>query len=299
VHTQRNDTHRPCPQIRAKGVLLRDLNELKAQKTSNNNLSEPRPVESQSKPPMTIDLDSSPPPAAKDQPIKAELSTKPVAPFPDMGMSLGDGPDADNAVKEEATPAAQVSPAAADGEQIKHEGEAASGTPSGGPTLADGHLNGADMLGANSGLNFTDMEFTLAPTNNDSQEQTGGDASTMNTTDPTFDLASFAPTAGADTTNLTSLDNMMSADLGGSSGAPTNEGKATDAKPGTEAPDAAYADIFGDGQADGMDFDFSIDGGMGGDTFDDMMNDRDNTFDPMEHGDFDANFFGLDKTDDA
>ncbi|UNI21553.1 hypothetical protein JDV02_007533 [Purpureocillium takamizusanense] len=277
--------------IRAKSVLLRDLDELKAQKTRNNGLAEPRPIESQSKPPMAIDLDSSPPSAPNDQSVKA-----PVA---DMGMSLGEGLDPDSATKEGATPAAQISPAAINQEQVNQESDTGSGVPPGESALMDSHVNGADMMGSNSGLNFTNMEFTLAP-NNDSQEQNGGDISNMNAAGPTFDLTSFARTDGADGNNMASLDNMVPADLGGQSGASMHEGKGSDAKLSTEAPDAAYADIFaGDGQTDGMDFDFSIDGGMGGDTFDDMMNDRDNTYDPMEHGDFDTNFFGLSKTDDV
>lgn len=280
--------------IQAKSTLLRDLNELKVHKEAQE-----KPAEQQSRSPMTIDLDSSPPAAPTEQlVIKMEPVGKPVAPFPDMGMSL---PETSAAVKDEDTPT-QASPAAPEAADGKTEGGAYSGlvgpiaTAEQKPTVGQPNAPGADdTLAMSSGLNFTDMEFSLAPTNNESQDQLNGDMVNMNAAAPSFDLASFAPADGTDShiggtgNNVASLDNILPANLTGQHGAPTsadNQGKAMDSKT-NELPDAAFADIFtGDGQADGMDFDFSLgDSGMGGDTFDDLMNDRDNPFDTIEHGD--------------
>ncbi|KND92816.1 hypothetical protein TOPH_02518 [Tolypocladium ophioglossoides CBS 100239] len=287
--------------IRAKSVLLRDLNELQAQRKPAEQL-QPHPVEPQSKSPMTIDLDSSPPPAPKDRPIKTEPAAKPVAPFPDMGMSLPEPTQSVTVIKEEEAPA-QAPSAAALGAQVKAE------MPTGELKLAVGQPNAVgadDTLGMNSELNFTDMEFTLAPANNESHEHLGGDAVNSSANEPSFDLTSFAaPADGADgsSNTMASLDTILPANLAAPTGALTSTDNLakTEVEKSSELPDSAFADVFtGDGQADGMDFDFSISGvGMGGDTFDDLMNDRDNTYDTMEHGDFDTTYFGLDKTDDS
>lgn len=288
-------------------MLLRDLNELQAQKKPPEQL-QPQPVEPRSKSPVTIDLDSSPPPAHKDRPVKTEPAAKPVAPFPDMGMSLPELAQPATAIKEEAA-LAQAPSAAALGAPVKAEGGA--GMPTGELNPADGQANAAgaddDTLGINSELNFTDMEFTLAPTNNEPHEQLAGDAANSHAHEPSFDLTSFAPPAdGADGGSLTmaSLDTILPASLAGPTAAPpsTDNIAKTDGEKSGELPDeSTFADMFtGDGQADGMDFDFSLgDAGMGGDTFDDLMNDRDNTYDTMEHGDFDNNYFGINKTDDS
>ncbi|POR37174.1 Uncharacterized protein TPAR_02644 [Tolypocladium paradoxum] len=291
--------------IRAKSVLLRDLNDLQAQKQAPEQ-PQPQSVEPPSTSPMTIDLDSSPPPAAKDRPVKTEPAAKPVAPFPDMGMSLPEPTQPATVIKEEDSPALAPS-AMAQGAQVKAEGGA--GIPTGELNPTAGQPNAAgvdDTLGMNPELNFTDMEFTLAPANNESHEQLGGDAPNSNANEPSFDLTSFAPPAdGADGSSnaMASLDTILPASLAGPAGAPTSTDNLakTDGEKSSELPDSAFEDMFtGDGQADGMDFDFSLgDVGMGGDTFDDLMNDRDNTFDTMEHGDFDTTFFGLDKTDDS
>lgn len=293
-------------QMRAKSVLLRDLNELKAQKAqikpSEQSPPEPEPVEPQSKPPMAIGLDSPSPTAPpKDQPTKTGPASKPVAPLADMGMSLPDAPAPDLATKGDLEPACDPLPATPDTTQVKVEGGAA---PPGSANAANGQLNTTEALGSNSGLNFNDMEFTLAP-NNESQGQGSADAAGMHPAEPSFDLASFAPPAdGGSSGNMASLENMLPASVevqagGGPAPNAAGQDKTGATKASGEAPDAAFADIFaGDEPTDGMDFDFSLDGGMGGDTFDDLMNDRDNTFELMEHGDIDATFFGIDKTDE-
>lgn len=228
---------------------------------------------------------------------------KPVAPLADMGMSMPDVMQSVTAVREEHTPTQPSSSASAGGE-FKVEGGSSSGPVGLVPIhqrpaadQADGH----DSTGMNLGLNFTDMEFTLAPSNTDAQDQLDGNAAP----ETSFDLASFAPADSADNghddNGMASLDGIVPSNLDGPMDAPApaaNEGKPVNER-SSDVPDSAFADIFtSDGQADGMDFDFSLgDGGMGSDTFDDIMNDRDNTFSTIEQGDFDATFFSLDQAD--
>lgn len=130
----------------------------------------------------------------------------------------------------------------------------------------------ADVMG-DSG--FGDMNFSATST-------ADGDAATQS-----FDFGN-----GDAASDLMSLENIVPA--------PT-----TDAAPPTTTAtdDAQFAELFGndEGQADGMDFDFSIGGGGGGgtggmggdDTFDDLMNTRDGDF-GMGGDDFDASFLELD-----
>ncbi|PHH71362.1 hypothetical protein CDD83_5208 [Cordyceps sp. RAO-2017] len=291
--------------IRAKSVLLRDLNELQSQNAQAKSSEQLQPplTGSKSKSPATIDLDSSPTALPRDHPAKTDPVTKLVAPFPDMGMSIPDTALAPAAMKEENAPT-QPPSILGGGPEANMDGGTALSTADH-KSVGEQHIGpgGDDTLNMNPGLNFTDMEFTLASTNNDSQGQLNGDTGNLVTAESSFDLASFAPadcTNHANGNNVNSLESILPTNLG----LPTGAQDAGDnhAKPGdnrNEMPDSAFADIFtGDGQADGMDFDFSIgNDAMGGDTFDDMMNDRDNTFNTIEHGDFEATFFGLEKTD--
>ncbi|QPH16807.1 hypothetical protein C2857_001528 [Epichloe festucae Fl1] len=322
--------------INAKSVILRDMNKLKTQNNpaeESQSLPQPQPVEAQSKSPMAIDLDSSPQTISKEEPTDTNKITaiKPAAPFPDMGMGMGMGiPDSAAAsitIKEEKPSSHLPSVTEAEGSsKVKTGGKQP--TPAAPVPLMDAKLesNSSGLTGGdnvleltNSDLNFTDMEFTLAP-GNDNSTQSGGDGATAaNLNGPSFDLGSFGTTNGATATmsldnhnhnqnnNNKNNNNMPSSTVAQPAASTSGTGPAkTESQPSAEAQkkeertDAAFADIFaGDGQADGMDFDFSIGDGMGGDTFDDLMNDRDNTFDSMEHGDFDATFFGLDKADEA
>ncbi|TWU74788.1 hypothetical protein ED733_006154 [Metarhizium rileyi] len=314
--------------IRAKSVLLRDLNRLKAQNHSSDesrSLPPPQQVESQSKSPMAIEIDSSPQAVLKEEPIDSDLPGSKLggAPIPDMGMGLGLGlgmadathpavPIKDENVSQQASNGVHAGiPGAIKSESKESKPEAPVATMD----LLDGNQanmggsDGAALDLTNSDLNFTDMEFTLAPTNN-SQNQPGHEGNaTASNHEPSFDLASFDTTDGA-TGTLSSLENMLPTNNATMQSAPAttnaSEARPADSQPNAErqkkasVADQSLADVFtGDGQADGMDFDFSLGDGMGGDTFDDLMNDRDNTFDTMEHGDFDANFFGLDKIDDS
>ncbi|KAG6172970.1 hypothetical protein E4U11_000063 [Claviceps purpurea] len=187
------------------------------------------------------------------------------------------------------------------------------------------HMNNSNMNNSNmnnSNLNFTDMQFTLAPSNTNSNHPGSTGAATAQPNGPSYDFV-FGTTNTA--TAPTPINNAMSSVTTGTAATMANgTGSAQAPMPvpeptpvpvenrrNAEAPkkedgtSTTFSEIFtGDGPADGMDFDFSLGDGnnmssMGGDTFDDMMNVRDNTFDSMEHGDFDTSFFGLDKADGA
>ncbi|RDA93343.1 hypothetical protein CP533_0323 [Ophiocordyceps camponoti-saundersi (nom. inval.)] len=327
--------------IGAKSVILRDLKELQSRKTQNKEQPAP-PIEVPPPSPPIIDVESSPAAVAMDHhPTKTEPAKQSVAPFPDMGMSLPEAAQPSVAIKEEHTPAHDVT--------TEGVGPAPVMSTTDRQSIGDQHqpaTEGEDTLNMNTmnpGLSFTDMEFTLAPTNNDSQNHPVGDAAALTAAEPSFDLASFVPADGVDdgnaigssnnnqtsnngnnnnnnnntssnssnnnnnngngnnNGNMASLDGILPANLAAPINAPTDAAD-SHVKPiegrNAEAPDAAFAGIFaGEGQTDGMDFDFSIgDAGMG-DTFDDLMIDRDNTYGTLEHGDYDASFFGLEKPD--
>lgn len=251
----------------------------------------PQPIESQSKSPINIDLESSPqaapaPPTPKKQ----------AAPVPDMDVNMSNGATTEKgpAVKnEEESAKAETQPptgtAKPEAAAVKTEAEQEAPAPA-----ADDPSNLLDS-------NFTDMEFSLAPTAEDTNGANQNDSSSM----PTFDLTSFAPNDSNDS-NVISLDALESATQQPQStqaeapAAATTTTATADTKTEEEKKketNAKFEEIFGnDGsQADGMDFDFSLDGGgMGDDTFDDLMNDRDGTFEMMNNEDFDAAFFGLD-----
>ncbi|KAG5939021.1 hypothetical protein E4U53_007904 [Claviceps sorghi] len=311
--------------IRAKSVILRDINKIKKQKTPTvedwQSLSQPQPVEAQSKPAMVIDIDS--PPQSTTQTMPKEeprensfVAAKTAAPFPDMGMPAPAGTSI--SIKEE-HPSSQLQSTTDASSSSKPKAEVKASTLAAPVPMMDVKLEsntpglpgGRGVLDlTKSDLNFTDMEFTLAPGSVNPNQSGGTGAAAANPNGPAFDLGSFGTSNGAAV--ATSLNNGISSSTGGKAAAkpsgmrpmpapaPVENRRNAEVQKKEEGTSATFTDVFtGDGQADGMDFDFSIGDGMGGDTFDDLMNDRDNTFDSMEHGDFDANFFGLDKTDAA
>ncbi|KAH8686694.1 hypothetical protein BGZ61DRAFT_43999 [Ilyonectria robusta] len=274
---------------------------------------QPQPVESQSKEPMVIDLDSSPPP--NNQPMTETKATKPVAPFPDMGMGLPDMNDTDLVIKDEAPPS--IPAPVPEMANIKPEPTISPAPMAPMPNMDEKpvdinmDISSGDM--ADPELNFTNMEFTLAPTNNDTQNL-------PTSQEPSFDLTTFAPTDGGD--DLLGLDNLLppnpseqanvnpvsqipvpenaikpenseNLDVSTNTMSLTNTGvqESTGAKK-EENADSTFDELMF------MDTDNNFGGGGGGlgeDTFEDLMDSRDDTsFDLMEHGDFDASYFGLD-----
>ncbi len=270
-------------QIKAKSVMLRDLNQLQADQSTGlqQRLQPVLPIESETKHPISIDVDSSPPPSTA-------AHTKPaLAPFPVMDAGNMTSSDAGVTLEDNALSAIDSTTS----NVVKTEGPVAAEAP---------------MMAES---NFTDMQFSLAPGDGSQGQNTTGTAS--------FDVSSFAP---GDT--MLTLDNILpgnsqTKDVSGSKndGAPAATAaeaiKAEPPKDGGNANDSNFEDFFTNdaSQADGMDFDFSLGGsgsgggsgggggGMGEDTFDDLMNDRDGTFELMSNEDFDAAFFGLDNKD--
>ncbi|KAG6002121.1 hypothetical protein E4U21_003447 [Claviceps maximensis] len=311
--------------IRAKSVILRDMNRLKTQKTSvaetSQSLPQPQPVDAQSKSAMVIDIDSSPQPIPQTVPKEESTengfaSIKTAAPFPDMGIPATTGTPI--TIKEE-NPSSHLLSMADTSASSKPKTEVKASTLAAPIPMMDAKLesNPSGLTGGrevldltNSDLNFTDMEFTLAPGNINPNQSGSTYATTANTNGPVFDLNSFGTSNGAPA--VMSVNNGIPSSVGAKAAAtasgsrpapapvPAENRRNAELQRKEQGASATFADIFaGDGQADGMDFDFSIGDGMSGDTFDDLMNDRDNTFDSMEHGDFDANFFGLEKADGA
>ncbi|KAJ3517578.1 hypothetical protein NM208_g14682 [Fusarium decemcellulare] len=303
--------------INSKSVLMRDLKRLQERKQQQSQQlyqsqptqasQPPQPIEPQSKSPMVIDLESSPPPPG-DQPIMETKPNQPVAPFPDMGMGLPDMGQPDVVMQDE--PAPHMPPTSV--VDVANMKTSASPAPAAAtapmapmPNMDQKTLdnNTMDLTRdvPHSELNFTNMEFTLAPTNNDSQNP-------PTTQESSFDLATFAPPDGND--DILGLDNLLPAN-------PTNQANPTPAPPGqsienqvkteplmnpegqatpqemkTESFESAFDDdIFGNIDSGG-----NLGGnGMTDPTFEELMADRDEDFDIMEHGDFDAAFFGIDK----
>jgi hypothetical protein len=205
--------------IDAKSVLMRDIKRIQEQKQQQSQqmpkqqpAPAPQPVESQSKSPMVIDLESSPPPPPQDQPMTELKANKPVAPFPDMGMGLPDIGQSDQVMKDEASQG-MAPTAASEQPQMKNSVSPAPAATAAVAPMApmpvmeqkqlDNHNSDVMDLtadGSHSELNFTNMQFTLAPTNNDSQ-----DPST--TQETSFDLAKFAPPEGND--DILGLDDLL------------------------------------------------------------------------------------------
>ncbi|KAH6890343.1 hypothetical protein B0T10DRAFT_485608 [Thelonectria olida] len=279
---------------------------------STSVLQPPQPIEPQSKEQLIIDLDSSPPPT--DHPMPEPKATKPVAPFPDMGMGMG-MPDLGHGdvIVKGGSPTMTRTPAPASNNQFKSGPPAATAPMAPMPDMDEKPMDinmdmpSGDM--SNQELNFTNMEFTLAPTNPEGQNP-------PTTQDPSFDLTTFAPAEGGD--DLMAFVNPLPADsdeqpqpasvaqapvpgmaiqaaipvsdnLNNAPNADNGMSQYYGALRKEETNDSTFNDIMMD---DGVD-DFGDVGGMGEETFDDLIAVRDEPFDLMEHGDFDATYFGL------
>ncbi|KAL7919837.1 hypothetical protein ACQKWADRAFT_300198 [Trichoderma austrokoningii] len=302
--------------IEAKSVLLRDLNELQERKKKLLAQTQTTPQQ-----PMTIDIPSASP-EPKDEPMADSIDVKPMAPFPNMSINLSEGDHMDISAKEPNGQQPQPPPPGGmNGINGKASPAFASRLPAG------DHKPSLDMLpetaGRNqppvkaepSGMNFTNMEFTLAPPSNEAQ-------TTTSSKEPFFDLTTFAPADGGDDMlNLNNLlpdqpsagnnnnnnnNNQPSISAAAHSISVPNANANANANATVKSEEAKFdanlnTEFFGNdsGAADGMDFDFSL-GGSGDDTFDDLMNNRDSNFELMDAGgDFDSAFFGLDKPDES
>lgn len=233
----------------------------------------PEPVQSQSRSPVVIDLESSSP---------VQESVPMAAPFPDMGQVFANMAQQDAFMDNSSQSAA--------------------------PAQANTAPFNAKPQGASAGIpfqgaNFTNMQFDLAPAAKNGLQGQPGSAQ-----EPTFDMAAFATqniNANANGDMLT-LNNFLPVGPQGqtnaANGPPSAQGPSAgnQGRPGDKTAGAGPGSGFlnPDGTpADGMDFDFGLDAGDG--TFDDLMQARDEDYGTMEHGDFDATFFGVDTTNDT
>uniref|UniRef100_L2GGZ5 Uncharacterized protein n=1 Tax=Colletotrichum fructicola (strain Nara gc5) TaxID=1213859 RepID=L2GGZ5_COLFN len=140
-----------------------------------------------------------------------------------------------------------------------------------------GDAGGGGAEGSNSEFHFTDMTFSLAPPNNDSQGQ-------PQSQDAAMDMSFGSGEMGGD---LLSLDNLLPPDNWAGQEKPA-EGK-MEKQDSTNLDDLFNLD--GNTSLDEMDLDMNM-GGDGGDgsTFDDMYF---GDMTEMEHGKFDDAFFGI------
>jgi hypothetical protein len=270
---------------------------------------EPEPIVAQSRSPITIDLDSPqepdppiPKPVHKPaQPNKAvarppRAAVEPVAPFPDMGMPIPVAAVVTPAIKGE-SPAHQVAPVASMSSSVPPDLKPSLPQQPAPPNPQDSSMtdlltlqrtDSAVSIASNPELNFTDMQFSLAPTN-DSQNQGQSQQSD-------FDLATFAPSDGG----ILLLDSLLppSSDIQQAE-LPLNqtppEGSSSEAADGKAVkPEPSNVDDMYDLDAgpavDDMNLDFDL--GVGGDAeesnFENLFFDN-----QMEHGEFDEQFFGL------
>ncbi|PTB62245.1 hypothetical protein BBK36DRAFT_1145037 [Trichoderma citrinoviride] len=292
--------------LSAKSALLRDYNELQEKKRQI--LLRPTfQVDGQTKRPPTVEMATPPEPVFKDEPMAEDTEVKPMAPFPNMSIDLAEPepmevsakeingqqpqqkqqpppPGGMNGLNGTASPGLVPQPPIVDQKPMveMHPG------PSGAPN--------PPAMPEPSGMNFTDMEFTLAaPPGSEAPGQQPNASK-----EPSFDMTTFAPADGGGD-DLLNLNHLLPNDPNNPPGAaPQPQMKMEEVKADGGAATTVNTDFFGPGSgaADGMDFDFSL-GGSGDDTFDDLMNNRDSTFELMDAGgDFDTAFFGLDKADE-
>ncbi|KAF4441507.1 hypothetical protein F53441_12020 [Fusarium austroafricanum] len=304
--------------IDAKSVIMRDLKRVEEQKQQHQqsqqvqqqqpapipqpSQSQPQPVESQSKSPMVIDLESSPPPPPQDQHMTEIKTNKPVAPFPDMGMGLPDVGLPNNIPKNDATTVSEQSKTKPITSPAPAPAPATTAPMAPMPVMEQRPMDSQnndvmDLTGdaPHSELNFTNMQFTLAPTNNDSQHPS-------NNQEPSFDLATFAPPEGND--DILGLDDLLPNNNTQTNGMAQLPAGSADTAPKQEPPMTADAqEIPQEMSTDNFDsvFDDEIFGGLGtggdlGDgtddvTFESLMNDRDDdNLSYMQGGEFDDNF---------
>ncbi|KAM0349319.1 hypothetical protein ACHAPU_003728 [Fusarium lateritium] len=324
--------------IDAKSVLMRDIKRLQEQKQRSKQVPQrqpaqaslpplfqpqsqpqplpqphsqprpqPQPIESQSKSPMIIDLESSPPPPPQDQPMTEIKANKPVAPFPDMGMGLPDVSQNNDVVKNKAS---LSTPSTTLPEQSRIQASASPAPP---PAVATAPMAPMPVMeqkpvdsqnndvmdltddAPHSELNFTNMQFTLAPTNNDSQNP-------PTTQEPSFDLATFAPPEGND--DILGLDDLLPSDTtsqansmpqlsaGSADNIARQEPLASTENPGlTQGMLTDNIDpVFDDDMFKGLGTEEGLADGTADATFDELMNDRDDDLSYMQSGEFD-NFF--------
>lgn len=254
------------------------LHDTPQQDLQDSSQLQPTEVESQPNSHTIIDLGSSPPSTDK---VQAEPA-KTMAPFPDMGMSIPQASQQDvnmNGGLSASGIGSTINPEAKDMTAVDVSQSTADSNSQNQTT--DGMQGALD-----SELTFTDMEFSLAPSNSEPQVQS-------NTAQgQSFDLTTFAPADnGDDLLSLLPADSTEPTTVpsNGNQTAPAGDSQQNMEEKDDQTTDPNFNTMFSFDDGDGMDFDFSLDGGMG-DTFNDLMKDRDGSVDLTGPDDLDAYF---------
>ena len=255
-----------------------------------------------------MDVKPSPPAnpsTAANAEVKAEgpqPQPPPVAPMPEMGAAPVASMDVDAPPPPPPPPALQVPPK----QDVTKEQPQQMGAPPAPMDMPGEPLQGPNAVkqanaapSANdpgAGLNFTNMQFTLVPANEDTQNQGAEqDSSTFNPPDGDDLLDGLLPDDIDPVSDLTQNNEPSSIQDSNMADANANGNGSMGNNADTAMMDTALDDILGLdlANADGTDFDFGLEGG----SFNDLINSHDiNTDDnnmATQSGDFDS-IFGLD-----
>lgn len=255
-----------------------------------------------------MDVKPSPPAnpsTAANAEVKAEgpqPQPPPVAPMPEMGAAPVASMDVDAPPPPPPPPALQVPPK----QDVPKEQPQQMGAPPAPMDMPGEPLQGPNAVkqanaapSANdpgAGLNFTNMQFTLVPANEDTQNQGAEqDSSTFNPPDGDDLLDGLLPDDIDPVGDLTQNNEPSSIQDSNMADANANGNGSMGNNADTAMMDTALDDILGLdlANADGTDFDFGLEGG----SFNDLINSHDiNTDDnnmATQSGDFDS-IFGLD-----
>lgn len=239
-------------------------------------------MEAQTKSPMVIDLDSSPPPSPTV--VKTEPGTSGSS-VNMNGTTNGMTNGTSSVPKSEPLPSTMTMQAPMQAAGMTQPGPAPAAIMGPDMTSGAGQNNMPATDGSSNELNFTNMTFSLAPPADEAPMS-------ANPQDVPFDMSGFAPADGGN--DMMSLDNSNFPD----NNAQGNSAQQAQAGDGNAGDNGGSLDDFdwsiNEGTGDGLDFDFSI---GGEDTFNTLMNERDGEFGSMDPNGFDADPFNLDKND--
>lgn len=293
-------------QVSAKAVFQRDLNQIhdkggqistpqtdKLQSTAPlaqmTQTPMPQPVEAQTKSPMVIDLDSSPPADGSPTMIKSESGTS--APIANMngssnGVSNGSATQGAPPIVTPVPPPMVPPHARAPPAVMEQDGAAGATAVMNKDSGTTSNTNGGAVTnGSNNELNFTNMTF--APPNEEDP---------MSAHDQSFDMSNFA--SGDGSNSMMTLENNLppenNAQGNTNSSNAAGQGQSTSGIANGGDSGGGSLDDFdwslNEGTGDGLDFDFSI---GGEDTFNTLMNERDGDFGSVDQSGFDTDPFNM------
>lgn len=296
--------------VRSKSVLMRDLEQLRAERQQPVQPAAPMVIDE----PEELKIEEPSPPAAPVPDMDGggqedlNMDSDVAAPFPNMGLDVPMDTQPDSSVKEEkpSPQPAGAQPAQPSSEPFKQEAKTDPTPPVSAPAAPGSSFNDAfDLTGSgtmsNDELNFTDMMFSLAPSN-DSQTQGQNQSHDL-------DLTNFG--SANNLLSLDGLDTGLSTNTIGGTGtaadaAPVAQMElpqldmagdtsgATAAKKPAKTTETSLDDFFnldGSTSMDNIDLDLDLDGAGDNTNFDDLFFAGDDT-DMGGLGDADA-YFGL------